>query len=127
MPGRGPRSSRRDPWRVFKYSPRAEVLNRAGGRCEGAFILFWGRCGNAAAEADHVFPYSKGGPTVVSNAQALCKSHNLRKGNMIPPWWYIRGLEKRRHSYFPEGSDVRVFAVMTAEDVGARERPSGRL
>lgn len=125
MPGRGPKSSRRDPWRGFKYGARAEVLEEAGGRCEGAVLFAWGRCGRTASEVDHVFPHSKGGPTVVSNGQALCRYHNRRKGSRTPPWWYILGLEKRRLAYFPEGLDVRVFAVMTASDVAARQRWAG--
>lgn len=87
MPGRGPRSSRRDVWRGFRYGLRTEVLTRAAGRCEGALFLAWGRCGSPAVEVDHVFPYSKGGPTVASNGQALCTSHNRRKRNTTPPWW----------------------------------------
>jgi hypothetical protein len=125
MPGRGPRLSRRDTWRLFKFDLRAEVLNRAGGRCEAAFVLFWGRCGSPAVEVDHVFPYSKGGPTVASNGQALCKSHNRRKGSLTPPWWYLLRLEKRRRAYFPPGTDVRVFALMTESDVAARLRSTG--
>ena len=122
MPGRGPTSSRRDPWRGFKYAARAEVFARAGDRCEGAAFFAWGKCGKIAGEVDHVYPHSKGGPTVVRNGQALCASHNRRKGNRTPPWWYILGLEKRRRSYFPEGVDVRVGAVINAGDLKARER-----
>ena len=81
-----------------------------------------GRCNSAAVEADHVFPWSKGGPTVVSNGQALCRDHNRRKSNLSPPWWYVLALEKRRRSYFPEGVDVRVRAVMSDSDREARAR-----
>ena len=86
MPGRGPNWSQCDPWRGFKYRARATVLERAGGRCEGSVLLAWGRCADAAVEVVHVFPYSKGGPTVVSNGQALCRDHNRRKGSINPPW-----------------------------------------
>lgn len=121
MPGRGPVSGRRDVWRGFKFGARATVMERAGGRCEGAEFLIWGRCPDAATEVDHVFPYSSGGPTVVSNGQALCSRHNRRKGHRNPPWWYVLGLEKRRRAYFPQGADVRVFAVMSQAEVHARD------
>ncbi|WNM23533.1 HNH endonuclease [Demequina capsici] len=117
MLGRGPNSSRRDPWRGFKYGARARVLERAGSRCEGSLFWAWGRCPTVAVEADHVFPHSKGGPTVVSNGQALCKDHNRRKSNMTPPWWYVLALEKRRRGYFPEGEDVRVYAVISESEL----------
>lgn len=123
MPGRGPKwASQRDPWRGFRFGARAEVYARAGNRCEGAVFFIWGRCSVTASEVDHVFPHSKGGPTVVRNGQAMCHSHNSRKGSSMPPWWYVLALEKRRRTYFPEGVDVRVFAVMNAGDVEARRR-----
>lgn len=117
---RGPNSSSRDVWRGFKYAPRRTVLARADDRCEGAALVAWGRCSSPAVEVDHVFPWSRGGPTVVSNGQALCVGHNRSKGAMNPPWWYVLSLERRRRGYFPEGVDVRVFAVMGAEDIAAR-------
>ncbi|WP_156155765.1 HNH endonuclease [Demequina phytophila] len=126
MPGRGPRSSRRDRWRVFKYGARVEVMARADWRCEGALFFAWGRCPATAEQADHVFPWSKGGPTVVSNGQALCAGHNRRKANMTPPWWYVLALEKRRRTYFPQGASVRVQATMTDADHAARLRGGRR-
>lgn len=120
--GRGHDSSRRDPWRGFKYAARDAVLERAGGRCEGSAFLFWGRCADAAVEIDHVIPWSRGGPTVVSNGQALCKAHNRSKGASMPPWWYVLRLERRREAYFPAGADVRVLAVLSDEERTARER-----
>lgn len=123
---RGPNSSVRDAWRGFKYAPRRTVLARAGDRCEGAAVIVWGRCSSPAVEVDHVFPWSRGGPTVVSNGQALCAAHNRPKGAMNPPWWYVLSLERRRRGYFPEGIDVRVFAVMGAEDVAARAAAPSR-
>jgi len=125
MLGRGPVSRRRDPWRGFKYGARTEVMERAGGRCEGALFFAWGRCGRVAVEVDHVFPHSKGGPTVVSNGQALCKDHNRRKRDVTPPWWYVLALEKRRRTYFPEDAQVRVRAVMSETDVALRSRIGG--
>lgn len=126
MPGRGPNSSRRDPWRGFKYRARAVVLDRAGGRCEAGAFIVWGRCGDPAVEVDHVAPWSRGGPTVVSNGQALCRAHNRSKGAWTPAWWYVLGLERRRRSYFPVGADVRVLAVMSGTDRMLRERSAAK-
>lgn len=122
---RGPNSSSRDVWRGFRHASRQTVLARASGRCEGAAFVAWGRCSSVAVEVDHVFPWSRGGPTVVSNGQALCAAHNRSKGAMNPPWWYVLGLERRRRGYFPEGADVRVFAVMGAQDSAARASAAG--
>lgn len=126
MLGRGPRSSKRDPWRGFKFAARSTVMERADGRCEAPMLLAWGRCNAAASEVDHVVPWSRGGPTVPSNGQALCRAHNRSKGAMVPPWWYVLGLERRRRGYFPDGADVRVLAVMTDADRQARERSTMR-
>ncbi|SFS08701.1 HNH endonuclease [Agrococcus baldri] len=126
MLGRGPNSSRRDPWRGFKFGARAAVLERAGGRCEGSAFLFWGRCDDPAVEVDHVMPWSRGGPTVVGNGQALCRAHNRLKGAWTPAWWYVLGLERRRRSYFPVGADVRVLAVMSGADRMLRERSAAK-
>lgn len=89
-------------------------------------LLAWGRCRAPAVEADHVYPWSRGGPTVLSNGQALCREHNRSKSNLRPPWWYVRALERRRAGYFPEAADVRVVARMTPEDKAARSAQTRR-
>lgn len=124
IPGRGPGwFARRDPWRGFKFDARRTVLARAGGRCEAATFFVWGRCTDLANEVDHVYPWSKGGATIVSNGQALCARHNRSKSNLTPPWWYLLGLERRRRSYFPAGADVRVRAALSADDRLRRTTP----
>ncbi|WP_209020737.1 HNH endonuclease signature motif containing protein [Nocardioides sp. 1609] len=121
MLGRGPGMvASRDPWRRFQGGPRRLVIYRAAGRCEGGLLWFWGRCSRAATEADHVYPHSRGGPTVPSNGQALCHRCNRAKAATRPAWWYIRGLERRRRAYFPAGSDVRVSASMSTGDRAMR-------
>ncbi len=111
IPGRGPRLFQpQDPLRLFKGETRRAVMTRAGGRCEGAVFLAWGRCRDVATEADHVYPYSRSGPTTLTNGQALCRGHNRHKAAMRPPWWYLLSLEHRRLSYFPPATDVRVNA-----------------
>lgn len=126
MPGRGPGFQRRDPWRGFKFEARRKVMDRAGGRCEGTAFLAWGRCRKKATEVDHVYPWSKGGATIVSNGQALCTHHNRSKSSWTPAWWYIASLERRRRTYFPTGEDVRVFAAMSDADRTARAAWAGR-
>ncbi|MHA3683734.1 HNH endonuclease [Leucobacter sp. HY1908] len=114
-PGRGPSSAKRDSWRSFKYALRAAVFARAQGRCEGPLVLAWGRCARHAEHADHVYPWSKGGPTTLANGQALCAGCNRSKGARTPAWWYIAGLEHRRAGYVDAGVDLRVSAVHPRE------------
>ena len=38
---------------------------------------------NGKFHADHIFPYSRGGKTILKNAQALCEKCNLKKGSRI--------------------------------------------
>lgn len=71
--------------------PRAFTREQglAGVPCQAATI--WGyECGREAGEcaADHLFPYSAGGPTLGSNKLYLCALHNQLKGNDIHlfPW-----------------------------------------
>jgi hypothetical protein len=121
LPRRGPRLlQRRDPWRGLKFAARQAVMSRAGQRCEAPRLLVWGRCQEAAAETDHIYPWSRGGPTVVSNGQALCRNHNRRKSNLRPPWWYVLSLERRRAAYVPPGVELRVLARMDADERAAR-------
>jgi hypothetical protein len=121
LPGRGPGMlQRRDPWRGFKFAARKAVMTRADSRCEAPMLLAWGRCQDPATEVDHIYPWSRGGPTVVSNGQALCRAHNRRKSSLRPPWWYVLSLERRRAAYIPPGVGSRVFARMNAEERSAR-------
>lgn len=127
LPGRGPRLfQRRDPWRRFKYGARREVMGRAGGRCEGPVFLAWGRCDEPATEADHIYPWARGGPTLPANGQALCGGHNRHKGSMRPPWWYVVSLERRRRTYFPADADVRVSAVLSSAELESHAATPGR-
>lgn len=120
--GRGVWQAQRDPWRVFKFGVRRRIFERAGGRCEAPAFLVWGRCSEAAAEADHVVPWSRGGKTVLANGQALCTAHNRSKGSARPPWWYVLGLERRRRRYFPADESPRVTAGFTQSDREQRSR-----
>lgn len=122
LPGRGPRLiQKHDPWRRFKGDARRQVMSRAGNQCEGSVFFGWGRCSEPAAEVDHIYPWSRGGPTLPSNGQALCTSHNRRKGAMRPAWWYVLSLERRRRSYFPPSADLRVTARARNADLAAHK------
>lgn len=35
-------------------------------------------------QADHIFPYAKGGQTIIDNGQVLCVYHNVRKSATVP-------------------------------------------
>jgi hypothetical protein len=78
--------SKIDAERLFTKSQRYQMWSRQGGVCP--------RTGKVIAEedinnhdlwaADHVIPYSKGGPTTVDNGELVCKQYNLAKSNKMP-------------------------------------------
>jgi hypothetical protein len=120
--------SRRDPVRSFSRADKAMILDRAGHRCEHHTPLV-GRCRQTKRlEADHVVPWSRGGPTIVGNGQALCRVHNRQKSARVPYRWQLRALQRRRASYFPYGANETIArrlprrSDMTPESaVGFRE------
>lgn len=85
----------RDKRRAFSPAQRAQIFDACGGRCEyPRFIL--GRCRRKATQADHIYPWSKGGATTVENGSGLCAVHNRLKSDKIPSRAYIRKLAKTR-------------------------------
>ena len=103
---RAKRPVQTDPQRMFTAAQRAEAKRRAGGRCEHSF---WGmRCHRPGEHADHIYPWSRGGATAMSNCQSLCQHHNLAKSAKIPSRFYISALARRRRAYFPEGIQTAV-------------------
>jgi 5-methylcytosine-specific restriction endonuclease McrA len=93
----------RDPVRRFTREDKAELLRRAGGRCERHGWIT-GRCkATAGLQADHVHPHSRGGWTNISNGQALCKRHNRSKSAAIPFNWQLKRIAKHRAAYYPPG------------------------
>ena len=80
--------------RCFGSAQRTVIYLRSDGRCQ--------KCQAAIQlstfHADHIVPWSKGGTTTLSNAQALCPSCNLEKSatmsvpyaNHLPPGWELR-------------------------------------
>ena len=103
----GGASETRDPQRAFTATERREAFERAGLRCEHKPLL-WHRCTNTPTQGDHIYPWSKGGRTAMSNQQALCPFHNARKSGTVPTRMYIFRLQWRRRQYFPDGVETRV-------------------
>lgn len=80
--------------RCFGPAQRMAIYLRSDGKCR--------LCSSAIQlstfHADHIVPWSKGGPTTLKNAQALCPSCNLSKSatmsvpyaNHLPPGWELR-------------------------------------
>lgn len=97
----------RDPRRGFTVAERRAAFERAGHRCEHKSIL-WHRCTNTPTQGDHIFPWSRGGRTTMSNQQALCPFHNSRKSGTVPTRLYIVRLQWRRRRYFPAEASPRV-------------------
>lgn len=64
--------------RRFNSAERVALWLAADGRCESCGIEL-----QPGWHADHVNPYSKGGPTDVINGAALCPTCNLKKGTSI--------------------------------------------
>ena len=97
--------------RFFNQEQRLALLIGAEGRCKSCGVLL-----GKGWHADHVIPFSAGGPTDVINGQALCEQCNLTKGvrtmskSSIGPWnsnrllriWQLEALgayqEKRKQS-----------------------------
>lgn len=75
------------------YIDRFAIKSEDGTKCQCAMCkeqLESGEINESATfffpeelEMDHVIPWSKGGKTELSNAQLLCKSHNIAKSNTI--------------------------------------------
>ena len=73
-----------DPKRLFTPDDKAELLaqeTKVEGkfRCAGCHQLFF----DSELTVDHITPWSKGGRTVLSNAQLLCRVCNSSKGNKM--------------------------------------------
>ena len=77
----------KDERRMFNESERIKIYRRDKGLCqkcvqegktEKESTVSWGEY-----EADHIFPYAKGGLTDVNNGQVLCKYHNAQKGAKV--------------------------------------------
>ena len=72
-----------DPKRRFTEDDKAELLSKLTPNEKGLYECNECHQHFAADEltVDHIKPWSLGGPTVLSNAQLLCRTCNSRKGN----------------------------------------------
>ncbi len=78
---------RLDNQREFTFEQRLAIFRKHKGLCQ--YQLPGGtkcgtKCGWSDWHADHIMPWSKGGPTTVANGQVLCPKHNLAKGSGVP-------------------------------------------
>ena len=77
----------KDKKRTFSESERIAIYRAVDGVCQECSKLGLpddeARVPWSEYDADHVVPHSKGGPTVIDNAQVLCRAHNLAKGASV--------------------------------------------
>lgn len=77
----------KDERRAFNEAERIQIYRAADGLC--AICLEEGKPDSEAVvpwseyQADHVIPHSRGGQTVLDNAQLLCRYHNQQKGARV--------------------------------------------
>jgi hypothetical protein len=77
----------KDTKRAFDEAERIAIYRKAKGLC--AACIKDGKSDEEATvpwkqyDADHIVPHSKGGPTLLHNAQLLCRLHNLKKSAKI--------------------------------------------
>jgi 5-methylcytosine-specific restriction endonuclease McrA len=94
---------RRDPVRWFDVGQRSHGRTRAGGRCEYTDGLrWWQRCPAPAQQADHFYPWARGGATELANLVAACTVHNQAKGGRPPALLTRCLIAWRRRAYFPD-------------------------
>lgn len=86
--------------RRFSQSQRTALYLAADGRCSECSAQL-----DRGWHADHVDPWSRGGPTDVINGQALCPDCNLRKRDRVDPQpreWQKRFIAKYHASSHPD-------------------------
>jgi len=62
--------------RRFNKQQRKVLLMISGGFCSNCSKTL-----SNSFHADHIYPFSKGGQTIIENGQALCSACNLKKGS----------------------------------------------
>lgn len=94
----GRKRRHRDSKRFYSWPEKQVLIRQAAGRCEHKPPL-WTRCPARGTQADHLVPWSRGGPTELWNGQLLCHRHNQRKSNRVPSALYRWRLQRRRTKY----------------------------
>ena len=62
-------------------------------------------------EADHITPWSKGGPTTSENCQMLCKEHNAKKSNKSNKSVSKRDTEENTEQTITDGTKVEIKSL----------------
>ncbi len=77
-----------DTKRLFNEAEKIKIYRRDKGLCQQC--LTEGKPEKEAQvswtqyQADHIFPFAKGGQTIIDNGQVLCVYHNVRKSATVP-------------------------------------------
>lgn len=100
--------------RRFSRRQRRILMFISAGRCNSCSTRL-----ESKFHADHVLPFSKGGPTIVANGQALCRECNLIKGNsmLVLRPWQEKALKKCVHWLLEVRSDKH-FLINAAPGAG---------
>lgn len=76
--------------RMFSDWMRWEILKRDGCRC----VVCGAGPAEAELEADHIWPHSMGGPTVLENGATLCRNCNQAKSGKFDTVFIMRELAR---------------------------------
>jgi superfamily II DNA or RNA helicase len=120
-------SGSNDLQRLFNSKQRQELYIESGAKCQ--------LCGDVLERgwhADHVVPFSKGGPTTLDNGQALCRKCNLAKGDANPILlreWQIEALAEfaKGQNNFLAVACPAAGKTKFALEVARREHSLGRV
>lgn len=104
--------------RRFSKRQRRALLLASGGRCA--------LCKTSLPRnfhADHRVPFSRGGPTILENAQPLCGPCNMKKGaSIVPSNISLREWQSAAHdkavNHYLTADDARLFLINAAPGAG---------